>query len=241
MPIGFGMASPPTGHVGLPQVVRGHVASAHPEQRADVLDELVSSLERHTHELGDGLPRDVVLRGPEPTAHDQRVGATEEVAHRADHPGLVVTDLAVLERVDPDRGELLADPRAVGVDDLTEQQLRPDREHVRPHGSLPASGYPPPPFARASWLAPCASGYPPRAFARASWLAASRRRRDRRPTPTTRRPRSTARRRGAKRRRTSAGTAQRRRRGTGRSPSTSRAGAPGSSSPDEPRRCGMPR
>ena len=42
-------------------------------------------------------------------------------------------NMNVLARVDPDRGELLTDPGAVGVDDLTEQQLGSDGEHVTPH------------------------------------------------------------------------------------------------------------
>ena len=40
---------------------------------------------------------------------------------------------AVLVRVDARRGELLADPRAVRVDDLAEQQLGPDRQDFTSH------------------------------------------------------------------------------------------------------------
>ena len=40
---------------------------------------------------------------------------------------------AVLVRVDARRRELLADPGAVRVDDLAEQQLRPDRENLTSH------------------------------------------------------------------------------------------------------------
>ena len=47
----------------------------------------------------------------------------------------VVADLAVLHRVDADRGELLADPARVRVDDLAEQQLGADREDVSSHSS----------------------------------------------------------------------------------------------------------
>ena len=136
---GWGSARAPFGHVGLAQVVRRHVPAAGPEQRRDVLDELLPPLQLDAQELGDRLAGHVVLGGSEPAAHDDRVGIIEHLAHRADHPAQVVADLAVLHRVDADRGELLADPRGVRIDDLAEQELGADREDVSPHSRPPAS------------------------------------------------------------------------------------------------------
>ena len=50
-----------------------------------------------------------------------------------DHPGQVVADLAVLVAVDAGVGELLADPGAVRVDDLAEDELGADRQDLTPH------------------------------------------------------------------------------------------------------------
>ena len=58
--------------------------------------------------------------------HDDGVGTVGQLAQALHHALEVVAHLAVLARVDPGRGELLADPGAVGVDDLAEQELRAD-------------------------------------------------------------------------------------------------------------------
>ncbi len=76
--------------------------------------------------------------GPEAAAHDDRVGAFEQLAQALHHALEVVAHLAVLAGVDARRRELLADPRAVGVDDLAEQQLGADGEHVTPHRAHPS-------------------------------------------------------------------------------------------------------
>ena len=77
--------------------------------------------------------------GPMPP-HTTTASADASISRIAvDHPAEVVADLAVLHRVDPDRSELLADPRGVGVDDLAEQQLGADREDVSSHSWSPAS------------------------------------------------------------------------------------------------------
>ena len=52
---------------------------------------------------------------------------------RRDDPSLIVADHTVLVGVDAGRGQLLADPRAVRVDDLAEQELGSDRENLTPH------------------------------------------------------------------------------------------------------------
>ena len=127
--------------VGLAQVVLGERPTATTEDRADVLDQLLAPLELDAHHLGDRLAGDVVGRGAEPAAHDDRVGAVEQLAQALHHAVEVVADLAVLAGVDARGGELLADPRAVGVDDLAEQQLGADREDVTPHPTRPSAGW----------------------------------------------------------------------------------------------------
>ena len=74
---------------------------------------------------------EIVLGRPEPTADEHRVAALEQVAERLDDTRLVVADHPVLEGVDARRRELLADPGAVGVDDLPQQELGSDRQGLR--------------------------------------------------------------------------------------------------------------
>ena len=139
--------------------------------------------------------------GPSPP-HTMTASARSRSSRRhCDHAVEVVADLAVLAGVDAGGRELLADPRAVGVDDLAEQQLGADREDVTPHPAAFASGL-------AARLA----------------LAADHDVEAR--TPPTARPRTTAGCRGTSPTRTWAAAARRRRRGTGRTPSTCRACAP---------------
>ena len=128
-------------HVGLAEVVLGERPAAAAEDGADLLDQLLTPLELDPHDLGDGLAGHVVGRRAEPTAHDHRVGTIEQLADALHHAVEVVAHLAVLVRVDADGGELLADPRAVRVDDLAEQQLGADGEDVTPHVvPCPSSG-----------------------------------------------------------------------------------------------------
>ncbi len=47
---------------------------------------------------------------------------------------MVVTHLGLLETRDPDRRQLLTDPRRVCVDNLAEQELRPDGQDLAVHG-----------------------------------------------------------------------------------------------------------
>jgi hypothetical protein len=54
----------------------------------------------------------------------------------------VVADLGLPLRVDPRQGQLLADPRRVRVDDLSQQQFGPDRHDLAVHAGrkLPGAG-----------------------------------------------------------------------------------------------------
>ena len=108
---------------------------------ADVLGQLLVGLERHAHHLGDGLAGDVVLGGPSPPQHDDGVGCARAPARRRRHDAVeVVADLGLEERVDPGQGQLLADPRRVGVDDLPEQQLGSDGDDLAAHGGNASGG-----------------------------------------------------------------------------------------------------
>ena len=98
-----------------------------------MLGEIHVAHERHTHQLGDRVTRQVVLGRPDAAADEHRVAAFEQVAQRLDDPRLVVADHAVLVGIDARRRELLADPGTVGVDDLAEQQLGTDRKNFASH------------------------------------------------------------------------------------------------------------
>jgi len=63
----------PDGHHGLTKVVLTHLAIATGEHVGDSIGNYVVQPELHTHDFGDGLARDVVVGGPEPTAHDDRI------------------------------------------------------------------------------------------------------------------------------------------------------------------------
>ena len=132
----IGDHAPTDRDVRLAQVVGGHVAAAHAEHGGDLLGQLLTTLELDPHDLRDRLARHVVGGRTEATADDDGVRAGEQILEGGDHPRQVVADLAVLERVDAHRRELLADPRAVRVDDLAEEQLGADRQNVTPHRAI---------------------------------------------------------------------------------------------------------
>ena len=123
-------------HVALPQVVLGHRPAARREQRGHPLDELLTPLELDAHHVGDRLAGHVVGGRAQPTTHDHGVAPVEQLAQGLHHPLEVVAYLPVLEAVDSRVGELLTDPRAVGVDDLAEEELGPDRQHLASHARL---------------------------------------------------------------------------------------------------------
>src|SRR5262249_34594443 len=90
-------------------------------------------LELGPRPLRDRRAGHVVGGGAQTAAHDDGVAPGEELAQGLDHAPEVVAHLPVLVAVDPRVGELLADPGAVRVDDLPEQELRSDREHLASH------------------------------------------------------------------------------------------------------------
>ena len=99
-----------------------------------------SSSSGDAEHLGDRLPGDVVLRRTEPAAHEHGVGAVERLAQRVDDAAEVVAHLHLVAAVDARQGELLADPRRVRVDDLSEQELGADSHHLADHGMGPYAG-----------------------------------------------------------------------------------------------------
>ena len=100
--------------------------------------------ERHAHDLGDRLARDVVLRRAEPAATITASLRSRADLQRLDDAVEVVADLGLEVRVDAGQRELLADPRRVGVDDLAEQQLGADGDDFTAHDrQLPTWHAPP--------------------------------------------------------------------------------------------------
>ena len=98
-----------------------------------VLDQL------DTHHRGDRLAGQVVVGRAEAAAHDHGVGVGQRAAqHRLDATQ-VVADLHLQQRVDAVGSEVLAEPRAVGVDDLPEQQLGADGDDVTAHLQSPSA------------------------------------------------------------------------------------------------------
>ena len=129
------------GQVGLAQVVPGHPPPARFEHPADARAHRVVADEFHAHHAGEGLARDVVLRRAEAAAADHGVAALEGEPDAPDHALEVVADFGLEMGVDAGEREPFADPARIGVDDLAEQQLGPDRHDLAPHD---ASALPPP-------------------------------------------------------------------------------------------------
>ena len=98
------------GHLGLTQVVVGHVATPRAEHGPDPVGDLGVGAQLDAHHSGDHVAGDVVVRRPEAAAHDDGVAAVEGDAQgRGDAIG-VVAHLRLEVRVDAHERELLADP-----------------------------------------------------------------------------------------------------------------------------------
>ena len=92
------------GHVGLAEVVLGHAPTTRLEHRPDPSPMASSRTQVDAHDLGDGLPGDVVLRRAEPAAADDGVRSLERLADAGDHPIVVVADPDRTQAVDAGRG-----------------------------------------------------------------------------------------------------------------------------------------
>ena len=124
----------PLRHVGLARVVVRHGAAPGLEEAGDDVDDRLVAHERHIHDLGDGLPGDVVLGRPEPAAHDDAVAAGQRRAQGQGDAVVVVADGLVEVGGHAVGGQVLAQPGGVGVGDLAQQQLGADRHDLDPHG-----------------------------------------------------------------------------------------------------------
>ena len=135
VPIGFGSGSPPSGTSAWRRLFCGMSRS---RVRNIVAMCSASSMRRTS---GTPISSAIASRvrsswvGPIPPQMSTASARDEQVAQRLDDARLVVADHAVLVGVDARRGELLADPGTVGVDDLAEQQLRTDRKNFTSHGA----------------------------------------------------------------------------------------------------------
>ena len=137
VPIGFGSGSPPSGTSAWRRLFCG---MSRRRVRNIVAMCSASSMRRTS---GTPISSAIASRvrsswvGPIPPQMSTASLRDEQVAQRLDDPRLVVADHPVLVGVDARRGELLADPGAVGVDDLAEQQLRTDRKNFASHDREP--------------------------------------------------------------------------------------------------------
>ena len=94
------------------------------------------------------VAREVVIGGSETAAHHDEVAARQGLLEKLCDAAMVVADPGRPEDVDSQAGELACQVRAVGIDDLTEEQLgadadelgRADERHVRGYQSVPSAG-----------------------------------------------------------------------------------------------------
>ena len=121
------------GHICLTLVVLRHVATAAPEHGFDLGDDSFIADQFHPHHRGDRLAGYVVLGGPQTTANDYCVAATKGLLKYRDHAIQIVADFCLVMAVDAHQRQLLTNPRRVGVDDLTQQQLSSDRHDFTVH------------------------------------------------------------------------------------------------------------
>src|ERR1700759_4265749 len=71
--------------------------------------------------------------GPHPPAANHAVAARQPAAEAHHHASHVVADLHLKSAVDAGQGQLFADPRRIGVDDLTQEQFCADRHNFTIH------------------------------------------------------------------------------------------------------------
>ena len=114
------------GDVGLALVVGGHDHVAPAEPPVDLLQQPRVPHELAAAHLGDDLPGEVVPGRPEPAAGDDQVGPVQGPADDVLHASGVVAHDGLEEEVDPQVGQALGHPRGVGIDDLAQQQFRPN-------------------------------------------------------------------------------------------------------------------
>ena len=116
--------------IGLTQIAGRHLP---PPPRPPILQFLGVLLAVHHLEPGGGtdrLPGEIVLGRPDPAGDDHRVGSVQGQPDRCRDPFDVVADRLLVMGVEPSLRQCGAHEGSVRVDDLTEQELGPDRDHL---------------------------------------------------------------------------------------------------------------
>ncbi len=123
----------PLGRIRLFQVVaRGTPADA-PEEGLQFFHQFGPQFQRPPKHLRDALPRDVVLRRPQPSGRQHHVRPGKRRFQRAVDPLPVVAHRRLLVEVDPVLGKHLPHKRGVGVHDLAQEQFRPYHDNFSLH------------------------------------------------------------------------------------------------------------
>ena len=120
-------------HLCLLPVALGHHPSPRLEHRSDDLNERRIFNEFDAHHGGDRAARQIVMRRAKPAAHDDSVRVSEHPPELYFDPANIVADLDLYERVDPMKCQLAAHPGRVRIDDLAEQQLGSNSQHITTH------------------------------------------------------------------------------------------------------------
>src|SRR3954466_13692443 len=81
---------------------------------------------RHSGNLGENFPREIVLRGAQAAASDDQIGASRRDGEGLDSGVEIVGNSGVPANDDADFGQPLAQPLAIGVEVLTGRELGPD-------------------------------------------------------------------------------------------------------------------
>ncbi len=88
----------------------------------------------------DDLAREIVLGRADAAAGDDDIGAIQRAGNDLLHSRRIVADNRFKIEIDAERGQTLRHPRRIRVDDLSQQQLRPDRNDFRrSHRTSPGS------------------------------------------------------------------------------------------------------
>ncbi len=123
-------------HLRLHAVALGH---GPPAPRKPVLDALHGRRvldERDVEEGGEGLAREVVVRGPEAAGDDDEVGRLPRAAEFVHDVGDAVGHGDAPAQRDPFEAEPLAEPRSIRVDDLPDEDLVADGNQGGNHGDV---------------------------------------------------------------------------------------------------------
>ena len=97
----------------------------HLRQHPGVLDQLAPG------HLGDDLSGQIVLGRADAAAGNDDIGALQRARDDFFHPRRVVADDRFEIEIHAERSQPLRHPRRIGVDDLSQQQLRPNRNDFR--------------------------------------------------------------------------------------------------------------